>query len=459
MLFKRFNFLVVFRLALIIGNVILIGIILGDKRLFFNQIILGSILVIQIIELIRFVNHTNRELTRFFLAIRHSDFSITFRQAELGKSFKELQQSMVDVIDAYKQVKIEKEGQFHFLQMLVNQLQIGLIALENDDITLINPTAESLLGISGLKNWRFVRQLNPGFANQVHDLGDNGKKLVEMRIESETKFLSVTVSSLITLGRHQKLITVQDINSEIEQKEIEAWHKLIRILTHEIMNSVTPISSLTETIQTVVTGKDGNQKQLADITTENISDIRFALQTIQKRSDGLLTFIDNYRKLTRVPQPKPQKIIVSQLLASVKNLMNAELEQKGISLAVTGMQNLTVVADPVLLEQVLINLITNSIHALQDRRNGKITIESVRQNHHIVISVADNGRGISQKEISEIFTPFFSTRKEGSGIGLSLSKQIISMHGGSIKVKSEAGVGTTMLLYLRDDIQRNVSNF
>jgi two-component system, NtrC family, nitrogen regulation sensor histidine kinase NtrY len=446
MMFKRFNSLVILRLALLIGNVMLIGFIFGDNRLFYNQIILSLILVIQVIDLIRFVNHTNRELTRFFLAIKHSDFSITFRQSELGKSFRELHQSMIAVIDSYKQVKIEKEGQFHFLQMLVNQLHVGLIALENEQVTLINPTAEKLLGVNGIKNWKLLRQLNPTFATYIDDIGENGKKLVELKSSSESRFISVNVSTIIILEKTQKLITFQDINSEIEQKEIEAWHKLIRILTHEIMNSVTPISSLTETMQSLLQDREGNQKQLPEITAENITDIRFALGTIQKRSDGLLHFIENYRKLTRVPKPKPEKIEVRNYLNSIRDLMASEVGQKGIRLEVDAKPPLFINADPVLLEQVMINLITNSMHALTARPNGLIQLDATAEGNEVVIGITDNGCGIKAKEVPEIFTPFFSTRKDGSGIGLSLSKQIISLHGGSIKVRSRVDVGTTMLL-------------
>jgi two-component system, NtrC family, nitrogen regulation sensor histidine kinase NtrY len=447
MFFKRFNVLVIIRLLFLIANVILISSILGDKRLFFNQIILTLILIIQIIELIRFVNHTNRELTRLFLAIRHSDFSITFKQPELGRSFRELQQSMTDIIDAYKRVKIEKEGQFHFLQMLVNQLHVGLIALENETITLINPTAESLLHVGGVKNWKLVKQLNPYFTNEIDAMGDNGRKLLELNTDGVSRFISLDVSSLLILNKTTKLITFQDINSEIEQKEIEAWHKLIRILTHEIMNSVTPISSLTETMQSLLEDRNGKQKELPDITGENIKDIRFALETIQKRSDGLLHFIENYRKLTRVPKPKPENIMLERFLMSIVNLMKHELAEKQIQSDLLIDYGLQVQADPVLLEQVLINLITNSIHALENQKVPFIQIKARHEARHVVIEIRDNGKGISSREMTEIFTPFFSTRKEGSGIGLSLSKQILSMHGGSVKVRSEVGVGTSMLLY------------
>ncbi|HEY0742125.1 MAG TPA: PAS domain-containing protein, partial [Chryseosolibacter sp.] len=298
MIYRRFTFLIIFRITLIVANVLLISAILGDKRLFFNQIILGLIFVIQIGELVRFVNHTNRELTKLFYAIKHSDFSITFKSAVLGKSFKELRESMIEIIHAYKQVKIEKEAQFHFLQMLVNQLHIGIIAIENNEtITLINPTAQRMIGAEGVKNWKLLQQISPVFAREIEQLGDNGKRLIEMKSTGESYFTSAAVSTLIILDKPLKLITLQNINSEIEQKEIEAWHKLIRILTHEIMNSVTPIASLTETMESFLQHKDGSEKQLHELKQETISDIRFSLNTIQKRTEGLLQFVDNYRKL------------------------------------------------------------------------------------------------------------------------------------------------------------------
>src|SRR5687767_7376023 len=174
MIFKRFTFLIIVRIVLLMANVLVIAFIFGDKRLFFNQIILAIVLSIQVAELIRFVNHTNRELTRFFYAIRHSDFSITFRNAILGHSFKDLQESMIGIIQSYKQVKIEKEAQFHFLQMLVNHLHIGIIAMEEDNhITLINPTAEELLGIEGLRNWKLLEVRNPAFTKEIQHLGSN----------------------------------------------------------------------------------------------------------------------------------------------------------------------------------------------------------------------------------------------------------------------------------------------
>jgi two-component system, NtrC family, nitrogen regulation sensor histidine kinase NtrY len=448
MIYKRFSFLIIFRIVLIVANVLLISAILGDKRLFFNQIILGLIFAIQIAELIRFVNYTNRELTKLFYAIKHSDFSITFKQPILGKSFKELRESMIEIIHAYKQVKIEKEAQFHFLQMLVNQLHIGIIAVENNEaITLINPTAEQMLGAEGSKNWKLFQHMHPRFAKEIEQLGEHGKKLIELKTTGESHFTSAAVSTLIILDKPLKLITLQNINSEIEQKEIEAWHKLIRILTHEIMNSVTPISSLSETMESLLQHKDGREKELHELKQETISDIRFSLSTIQKRTDGLLQFVDTYRKLTKVPKPTLERTQVKPFVSSVTKLMEHELVRKNISVEFQFADALEIDLDPVLIEQVLINIITNSIHAVEQREQPTIKIKTYQQEKQLVISITDNGKGISQKELSEIFIPFFTTKKDGSGIGLSLSKQIMAVHGGSIKVKSEINVGTSVFLH------------
>jgi signal transduction histidine kinase len=289
---------------------------------------------------------------------------------------------------------------------------------------------------------------NPAFTKEIEHLGSNGKKLVELKVRDETRFLSVDVHTLFLLDKSIKLVTIQDINPEIEQKEIEAWHKLIRILTHEIMNSVTPISSLTETMQSLLEDKSGNEKAITSLTQETVSDIRFSLTTIQKRSDGLLHFVENYRKLTKVPKPALEKILVRTFLTTIEKLMLHELTRKNISIAVSGDESYAEM-DPALIEQVLINLITNSIHALDGVDNPKIEIRVYGQDRQTIIEVADNGKGIQSKELSEIFIPFFSTKKEGSGIGLSLSKQIMSVHGGSIKVRSQVNAGTTFFLHFK----------
>lgn len=432
---------------------VVLSLIFGDVRLFFNQIILGVILIIQVIEMVRYINYTNRELAKFLLAIKYDDFSISFQKSKLGKSFRDLHEAFEEVVDAIQNAKIEKEAQLQYLQQAVNRVDIGIISIENNhQIVLLNNAAKKLLDLEEIHSQQRLEELVPQFINAIKDLGDEGRKLIELKVAGNTRTLSVDVKSMIMLDKKYRHITFQDIQGEIEQKEIEAWHKLIRILTHEIMNSITPVSSLTETMYSMLE-KDGKQIPLEELDEEAIGDLRFSLKTVQKRSNGMLTFVDDYRKLTKVGKPNMESVRVKALLNEQVQLLKSELSKNGIELtAECKPDNLAIELDPHLIEQVLINMITNSKHALKGVKNGKIQLRAYSEEADI-IEVEDNGAGIGEKELREIFVPFFTTKKEGSGIGLSLSKQIMHLHGGNIKVESIPAKGTRFKLYFRRKIK------
>jgi two-component system nitrogen regulation sensor histidine kinase NtrY len=450
MVLKRFSILVILRVLLLCCTILSFAWVI-QQQMFFNQFTLAILFILQIAELIRFVNYTNRELSRFLLGIKHADFTISFQQAHLGRSFRDLEDSMHTILQAYKQVKIEKEAQYQFLQTLVRKLPIGIISIAEEDIVLINPTAEKLLNIEGYRNWSLLKVRNPAVARALDSVGEHGRKLMELKINHDTAHLAIEVSTTVILDKSYRLITIQDIHTELEQKEIEAWHKLIRILTHEIMNSVTPVASLTETMQGMLTDKGGQLKSIDALTTETLGDIRFSLNTIHKRSEGLLDFVEKYRALTRVPKPVIQTITLQPFLKTLVNLMEPEMQRHRISLAwqVTD-ENLQAKFDSNLVEQVIINLIMNSIYALQQASEKHIYLQAYQNDNRIIIEVTDNGSGIREKEMQDIFIPFFSTKKEGTGIGLSLSKQIMNLHGGSIKVTSEPLEKTSFYLIFKE---------
>ena len=449
-LFKKFTFKVILRISLILGTAILLAFIFGDDRLFFNQIILFLLLLIQVGELIRYVNQTNRELAKFILSIKHNDISVNFRQSKIGASFEELSDAFEEVARAYEDAKIEKQAQFEYLRLVVNNMNVGIISLENEvDIALINRPAEKILGVLGINNWEILKEKVPAFTSKIDDMKETGRRLIEINLKGEIQTLSVDVISVKMLDKNYKLITFQDIHGEIEQKEIEAWHKLIKILTHEIMNSATPISSLTETMQSVIE-KDGKAKKASELDDETIEDLLFSLKTIERRSNGMLTFIDDYRKLTKVAKPKIEKVDVNNFLNSISDLLQAQLTKENIKLVceVTDVDDLTIDASQI--EQVIINLVKNATYALQDCKDPLIEIKAYIKDGKKVIEVTDNGAGIPEKEKKEIFVPFFSTKKEGSGIGLSLSKQIMHLHNGNITFTSQEGKGTSFYLVFRD---------
>jgi nitrogen fixation/metabolism regulation signal transduction histidine kinase len=277
----------------------------------------------------------------------------------------------------------------------------------------------------------------------------DGRKLVELGSGASTQQLSVYNHAIVLMEKQCRVITFFDIQDEIEQKEIEAWYKLIRVLTHEIMNSATPLISLTETILMLLEDQKGQQKNLTEITEQNIKDVRFSVNTIKKRSEGILQFVDAYRKLTDIPHPEFQNIDVKDLVGSAISLLEADLKKREIHISYEVIpEGLQLYCDKNLMEQVLINLFTNSMYALEDRDQPFIKIVGFDTQSRVILHIEDNGKGIEQDILQKIFIPFFSTREGGSGIGLSFSKFVILQHGGRIKVESKINESTKFIIDL-----------
>ncbi len=443
---KRFAFLVILRIALLMLTLVALAFIFARTDLFFNQIILLGVVVIQVAELIRFVTFTNRELSRLLLAIRYSDFSISFKGKKHGKSFKELQDAFVEIVEAFKKVSVEKEAQYKFLQVIVENIKVGMIAIKEDyEVELMNKQAEELLGIDKPNYLKQLDALRPDFIAEVNHMLDNDRSLIELDDKGKKLQISMQVNRLKILNLRYTLITFQNIKSEIETKEIEAWHKLIRILTHEIMNSVTPITSMSETILMLLE-ENKQPKRIDELDEETLEDIRFSLKTIQKRSDGLLHFVEDYRKLTKIKSLDPETVSAKDLISSIEKLLKSDLDKEGIQLSTKIEAGLNIRMDRKLIEQVLINLITNAKHAVEKADQPKIMINAYSDFRHKYISITDNGIGVELSKQEQIFIPFFSTKEKGSGIGLSLSKQIMKKHNGDLILSSQPGEGATFFL-------------
>ena len=427
-------------------TLIALAFIFARTDLFFNQIILLGVVVIQVAELIRFVTFTNRELSRLLLAIRYSDFSISFKGKKHGKSFKELQDAFVEIVEAFKKVSVEKEAQYKFLQVIVENIKVGMIAIKEDyEVELMNKQAEELLGIDKPNYLKQLDALRPDFIAEVNHMLDNDRSLIELDDKGKKLQISMQVNRLKILNLRYTLITFQNIKSEIETKEIEAWHKLIRILTHEIMNSVTPITSMSETMLMLLE-ENKQPKRIDELDEETLEDIRFSLKTIQKRSDGLLHFVEDYRKLTKIKSLDPETVSAKDLISSIEKLLKSNLDKEGIQLSTKIEAGLNIRMDRKLIEQVLINLITNAKHAVEKADQPKIMINAYSDFRHKYISITDNGIGVELSKQEQIFIPFFSTKEKGSGIGLSLSKQIMKKHNGDLILSSQPGEGATFFL-------------
>ena len=449
MVFKKFRINCAIRVLLLGATFCAFSYFLFQTTLYAALFIIGLFIIYQIYSLINYVQKTTRDLTRFLESIKYSDFSQTFKDDGRGSSFTGLKKALTDVMNAFRKTRAEKEEHYRYLQTVVQHVGIGLIAFQpNGDVELINTAAKRLLRSSQLKNIKSLQTLSKPLVETLFKLKPRERALVKVEDENELLHLALYSAEFKLRGQKYSLVSIQNIHSELEEREIEAWQKLIRVLTHEIMNSITPIASLASTINDLIRESYAIQVSGEKINTESFNDIHHASQTIQKRSQGLLHFVDAYRNLALVQQPNFQIFPVRELFSRVEKLMQTNIKNKGIHFeSRIDPKSLELTADPELIEQVLINLLLNALQAVDGRKEARIKLEaSLDGRGRIVIQVKDNGPGISPENMEKIFIPFFSTKEGGSGIGLSLSRQIMRLHHGSISVHSELNAETIFTL-------------
>jgi nitrogen fixation/metabolism regulation signal transduction histidine kinase len=446
MIIKHFRLQVITRITLLAGTIYLFIYLLDETELYATLIIVALLFVYQVYSLIHLMETTNRRLTTFLEAIRHADFSQSFRGTELGRSYRQLNDAFSDVMKNFQKIRSEKEENYRYLQTVVQHVGIGLIAFDRTGkIELINTAAKRLLNVTQIGHIQILEPISKELVQKLQEMKPRKRDLIRIQYEDDILNLAIYTTEFRLRGRALTLASIQNIQSELEEQEMEAWQKIIRVLTHEIMNSMTPISSLAKTIdewlQEFGKGQGGSE-------TEDVQEIQEAITTIQKRSKGLIHFVESYRKLTRVPQPNFQILKVNDLFKRVIQLMEKELEEKKIKLQQSiDPQELTVTADSELIEQVLINLFKNSIAALNKHKRGQIFLSGAKdQRGRVILSLTDNGPGIDPEAREKIFIPFFTTKKTGSGIGLSLSRQIMRQHRGNITVTSVPDKETTFKL-------------
>lgn len=450
MVLNRFILWLTIRTCLILATLTAIAYSLTEFELIYTPLVLSVVAIFQVGDLWRFIRRTNDNLTKFLQAIETRDFTVGFRHDRIDPSEKRLHRAFHLILDTIQESELSRQAQYLYLQGIVEHIPIGVIALnERDHIDLINPEAQALLDIPKVANWKNLKSEHSDAVRQLLLLSHGESRLLEITIGGSKKYLSVSLYAFKLLDKSIRLFTIKDIANEIDQKELEAWIKLTRVLTHEIMNSVTPLLSLTETLIMVLKHPDGKAKKVTELTDETIGDMVESLETIQLRSKGLLQFVEDYRRFTRVPQLLPEPIEVTSMICSINLLMASELQKANIQVQMPEQgDDLTIQGDRKLLEQVFINLLTNAIHALEGREAPLIAWRFTHSDRWVDIAIKDNGIGIDADKLEQIFIPFFSTKKEGSGIGLSLSRQIIYRHKGRIYPHSEKGKFTEMVVRL-----------
>ncbi|WP_129714934.1 PAS domain-containing sensor histidine kinase [Pedobacter sp. SYP-B3415] len=446
MFYQRFTFRLLSRLIIINLLAALLFYLISKTELWFTIAGVSMVLIGAIFSLSAFVSQIRSDIKRFILAVKTRDHTLNFRNKATIGSFPELYNSFDDIIQSQKNFELEQEAMYQLMKTILEQVPVGVVVIRDpgstalSEIVFFNQAASNMLNIPAYKYWQRMERHLPEFAAEIGKIMHGGKRFIELRLPEKLIQLSAEVIPLQLYKTKYTILSFQNIKDEIEQKETEAWNRLIGVISHEILNSITPISSLSDTLNGMVSGR-------TELGPAELEDLVPAVQTIKRRSEGLLDFVKDYRLIAELPSPQLELHSIGEILSHTRTLMRPFAEGKNIQLRIDQTSSkISIRIDLKLIEQVLINLITNAIYAVAAAEDPQITIGYRLEQNRLLIDVSDNGRGISEENLEKIFVPFFTTRPNGSGIGLTISRNIMKMHKGSIEVKSQEGAGTTFSL-------------
>ena len=442
---QNITYRIIGQILLLVASLFVLAFLVLNTQSIMSSLLMGLLSCFQVFYIVREVNKTNKILSVFFDSVKFDDYTISYNYKDSGKSFEALGESLTMVSKQFHDIRKEKEAHYLFNQNILQNVGVGIIAFDTDKkIAFSNKLFHSMMQIPYCDSLQKIGQFNSELAIQLFDIEQKKKKLFKIEQHGMLQHFLMTSSQFIVTNQNIKLVVVQNIQPTIDQTEMDAWQKLIKVLTHEIMNSITPISSLAETAYSMLP----KELEVPILDAETVVDLREALHTINRRSHGLIGFVQQYRSLTAIPQPQLAVIQIDELVQRVSTLFGAELQQTAITFETSvAEKGLELIADIALLEQVILNLLNNAKQAVEHTAVQVIRF-IIKENEYqkIEISVMDTGCGILPDVLDKIFIPFFTTKPTGSGIGLSLSKQIMLMHGGTISVQSTVDEGSVFVL-------------
>lgn len=435
-----------FSLGILLRILIILGLSLGFSWSFFQKnvpiaIIFGLLQIISVANLYKYVTSLNRKMKRLFESIQYQDFAITFKaDNKLGESFRDLNKDLNAVINSFNQVRAEREATLHFINAIIQQINVGILSYDTEGkIEINNQAANKLLKIYRLKHISDIEKQNQSIFECIASLKSGEPKLLSLP-END---LSFSVTEIQMRGRKIRLVAIHNIRSELQIKELEAWQNLTKVLRHEIMNSVTPIVSLAETMKDIVENeiKANSQKE-----QDSIDDLKDALQTVQRRGSGIMKFVNAYREFTSIPTPNKYYATASQLLKTLEGIFAQKALESKLKISYEVESDFETFIDIEQIEQVLINIVKNAFEVENESENKIISITAHTENGTKTIEIADNGLGIEKELQEKIFIPFYTTKKTGSGIGLSLSRQIMQLNDGNINFYENQPSGAVFVL-------------
>jgi two-component system nitrogen regulation sensor histidine kinase NtrY len=446
MTFKNFEWRIAIRVMLMLASLVLAAFLIVN-RYWIYVVILLPLIIYLVVEFYRFHHKAYEELNQFVESIHYRDFSRNFDVKHAPIELQPLRKGFNEINSTFKIISKEKETQYQYLQKILELVDTGILSYKEDDGTVVwmNETLKRMLQLPYLKTIQSLSKRDEELYKQIAVLRPGETKIATAHLEKSSFKILLSSTAFQTDGAKFKLIAFQNIDEALDETESKAWQKLLSVMTHEIMNSIAPISSLADTL------KNRLQQSIPELQNKggSIDDLEIGIETIKRRSEGLLKFAETYRNLNKITTPNLKKVYVRDLFENLYQLMQPTLDQKNIELEVVLKDtDLILEADTSLIEQVLINLLVNSIEAVKDKEDARIVLSAfLASTNKVVIKVADNGIGMPEEVLDKIFIPFFSTKKNGSGIGLSLCKQIMMLHKGNIQIQSIEGTGTSFALH------------
>ncbi len=445
MIFKQFEWRILVRVVLLFISLSGASLLLISGYYVYLLIAI-PVIIYQVVDFYKFHKKAHDELNQFVESIHYRDFSRSFDVKHAPVEIQPLRQGFNEINTTFKVISKEKETQYQYLQKILELVDTGIISYEEDGgkIVWMNETLKRMMQLPYLKTIHSLARRDEALYQQIISLKPGDGVISTVHLETSSFKVLLSATAFQTEGKIYKLIAFQNVNEALDETESKAWQKLLSVLTHEIMNSVAPISSLADTL------KHRLQQSVAVLSNESgsVDDLELGIETIKRRSEGLLKFAETYRNLNKITTLNLKKVFVRDIFENLLQLMQPTMEQKKIEIeTILKDPDLSLEADTSLLEQVMINLVVNAIEAVKEKPAPRIVLSAyLNNNRKTVIKVADNGSGMPAEILDKIFVPFFSTKKSGSGIGLSLCKQIMMLHKGNIQVQSIEGEGTAFFL-------------
>jgi len=448
MISRNLYFQLVSKVVLIVIIALAAGFCVATKSSSALVILFLIIETLVVLNLIGYLNTTNRKLGFFLESIENEDSTLLFDTNESNKPIRELCQSLNKVNRQIQQVKIESRQQEQYFQTLLEQVATGIITYDPNGFVLhANHATKKMLGMNVLTHIKQLERVNSNLYQAVRSIKPFEQKLISFTNERGTIQLSLKATSFKTKESELMLLSLQDIRNELDEKELDSWMKLIRVLMHEIMNSIAPITSLSESLCNFYK-IDGRLVLPQEVNETIIQTTVRGLNVIKEQGLGLMQFVESYRKLSGLPNPVKKSFRLQELLDKIKILFSSLENSRRMELTVKlSDPEMELLADENQIVQVLVNLLKNAIQANEKNPEGKIHIVAgLNSDHHPEIRIADNGPGIPAEIMDQIFVPFFTTKENGSGIGLSLSRQIMQLNAGTLQVHSVPGTETTFCM-------------